>query len=260
MRVPRRRRQLTARRAEGGAEARGARLARRSAAGCARRPAQRAPAPGGRRRHRSRDAGAVRAAVARRHPRRRHHGGGDGERLSDPGALDDVHRGCVRVLRRKGAVRRGRAGPDGTAVRRHPDGDCLRDRAPRAAEHLRPRGAVRVFRVLGAVAAPPGRALLEAKHQVGRARGHGVGGRRGDLYRAHAGRARMVRPDARRSHDADLVRVDARRLADDAASVARDRAEVHRGMTGSGAILTGRGLTRPPCRSPPRRRHRRDEG
>ena len=40
------------------------------------------------------------------------HGGGHGERLADPGAVHDVHRGRVRVLRRAGAVRRGGPGAD----------------------------------------------------------------------------------------------------------------------------------------------------
>ena len=69
-------------------------------------PGRAAPRGGGRRRGAG-HARLVRAAVAGRDPGRRHHGGGDGERLADPGAVDDVHRGRVHVLRRHRAVRRG---------------------------------------------------------------------------------------------------------------------------------------------------------
>ena len=41
---------------------------------------------------------------------RGHHGRGDVQRLADPRAVDDVHRGRVRALRRQAAVRRGGAG------------------------------------------------------------------------------------------------------------------------------------------------------
>jgi MFS family permease len=65
--------------------------------------AERAPSCAPRQRRR-RDPAAgrrLRAAVARGAPRRARDGGGDGERLADPGAVDDVHRGRVRVLRRQ---------------------------------------------------------------------------------------------------------------------------------------------------------------
>ena len=51
--------------------------------------------------------------------------------------LDDVHRGRVRVLRRRRALRGGRAGADRPCLRGAVDARCVRDRATSAAEHLR---------------------------------------------------------------------------------------------------------------------------
>ena len=78
----------------------------------------------------------LRAAVARGDSRRRHHGRRDGERLADSRALDDVHRGCVRVLRSQGALRRSGPGPDRPHIRRAGDRHRLRV-ALRAPRHFR---------------------------------------------------------------------------------------------------------------------------
>ncbi len=58
----------------------------------------------------------------------------------------------------------------------------LRGGAPGAAEHLRPRRAVRVFGIRGAVAAALRGAVLEAEHEVGRAGGRAVDRLRRDLH------------------------------------------------------------------------------
>ena len=126
VRVPRRGGERHARRSADRAEARGAAGAGRGAGVDAGRGARRAAPAGGRRRCGADHARALRAAVAGRDARRRHHGGGDGERLADPRAVDDVHRGRVRVLRRQSAVRRARAGADRPAVRRAADARRLR--------------------------------------------------------------------------------------------------------------------------------------
>ena len=93
----------------------------------------------------------------------------------------------------------------------------------RAAEHLRPRGAVRVFGLRGAVAVAVRGAVLEAEHEVGRAGGRPVdrGGRH--LHRPRARRAGLVRPDAGRADDDHLVRADDRRVARHAAAVCAAR-------------------------------------
>ena len=104
------------------------------------------------------------------------------------------------------AVRRGGAGADRPPLRRRADGRRLRHRAARAAEHLRPRGPVRVLGLRGAVAAAGRGAVLEAQHEVGRARGHAVGRRRRHLHRPRARRPGLVRPDAGGADDDHLVR------------------------------------------------------
>ena len=103
----------------------------------------------------------------------------------------------------------------GPGVRRGADPGGLRDRAARAPEHLRPRGAVRVLRLCRAVAAAVRGAVLEAEHQVGRAGGRGLDRGCRHLHRPRAGRARVARPDARRADDVDLRGLDDRRLARD---------------------------------------------
>ena len=56
-------------------------------------------------------------------------------------------------------------------------------------------------------------AVLEAEHEVGRARGRPVDRVRRHLHRPRARRARLVRPDAGRADDDHLVRADDRRVA-----------------------------------------------
>ncbi len=74
----------------------------------------------------------LRPALARGPARRGHHGRRHGLGLADPRALDDVHGGCLRLLRRQGALRRIRAGADRAHLRHHPDDPRLRRRAARA--------------------------------------------------------------------------------------------------------------------------------
>ena len=59
------------------------------------------------------------------------------------------------------------------------------------------------------------RALLEAKHEMGSACRHVVGGGRGDLHCDDSRRARVVRSDAGRADDAHRSRADDRRVAAD---------------------------------------------
>ncbi len=105
----------------------------------------------------------LRAAVAGVAARRGGDGRGDGERLADPRAVDDVHRGRLRVLSaaRRGSDRRVQV-QTGRAVRRRCSRCRVRHRAARAAVDLRPGDAVRVRRLLGAVAAARRGALLAA--------------------------------------------------------------------------------------------------
>ena len=118
-------------------------------------------------------------------------------------------------------VRRERPGADRPSLRRRADVDRVLHRPACAAGDLRPRGAVRVLRLLRALAAALCGALLEAQHQVGRARRHAVGRLRRHLHLARPRRARLVRPAPRCSDDADLLRADARRLAGHSAADAQ---------------------------------------
>ena len=136
----------------------------------------RSPAPRRVRRRRDAAAGrALRAGVADRAARRLGDGRGDGQRLADPGAVDDVHRGRLHLLRRHRALRAERPGADGAPVRRPAHARRLRPRAAGAAVDLRSRQPVRVRRLLGAVAAAGRGAVLAAQHQVGRAGGRDLG-------------------------------------------------------------------------------------
>ena len=135
-----------------------------------------AAAGGGRRRRDHPDAGALRAALAGGSARRGHHGRGHGQRLADPGPVDDVHGGRLRLLRGEVALRPGGAGADGAAVRGADRARGLFDRAPGAAGHLRHRRAVRLLRLHDAPAAPRGGPLLAGEHEVGRIVGRALDG------------------------------------------------------------------------------------
>ena len=182
VRLPRRRRQPRHRRAGDQGQAGRAGDDRRRRAD-ARRGRARSPAPRRVRRRRDAAAGrALRAGLADRPARRLGDGRGDGQRLADPGAVDDVHRGRVHLLRRHRALRAERPGADGPPVRRPAHARRLRHRAAGAAVDLRSRQPVRLRRLLGAVAAARRGAVLAAQHQVGRAGrrdlGRGSGSRR----------------------------------------------------------------------------------
>ena len=175
VRLPRRRRQPRHRRAGHQGQAGRAGDDRRRRAD-ARRGRARSPAPRRVRRRRDAAAGrALRAGVADRAARRLGDGRGDGQRFADPGAVDDVHRGRLHLLRRHRALRAERPGADGAPVRRPAHARRLRPRAAGAAVDLRSRQPVRLRRLLGAVAAAGRGAVLAAQHQVGRAGGRDLG-------------------------------------------------------------------------------------
>ena len=104
------------------------------------------------------------------------HGGSDGERLADPRAVDDVHRGRVRVLRRQGPLRRSGAGRHGRHLCRDHHSRRLHHRAAAAAVDLRRRDPICVCGLLGADAAARRRAVLAQEHPLGRTRECAVGG------------------------------------------------------------------------------------
>ena len=131
------------------------------------------------------------------HPRRVRHGGGDGERFADPRAVHDVYRRRVRVLWRESPVWPGRPGDHRPHLRRADYARGLCDRDADAAVDLRHRDAVRVRRLLGALAAAGRGDLLEAAARSG-ARWRARSGRRPrwSAWRSSSNRSRRRRPAA----------------------------------------------------------------
>ena len=155
-----------------------------------------------RRRRRRRDPAARRglcAAVAGGAARRGGDGRGDGERLADPRAVDDVHRGRVRVLRRRDALRRRAAGADRPAVRRRAVtvvAYVIALRVPQSIFDLATQYAFAGYSALSPLLVAA--LFWRGSTQVGRARGHrldGGGGARGrGRCRRSCRRRRRARP------------------------------------------------------------------
>ena len=119
-------------------EAPGARPARRT--GCP-HLARRTPGPcgggaGGRCAHPA--AGSLCFGLARRFARCGNHGGRDGQRLTDPGAVDDVRGRHFRLLRGQGTIRRTGSDPDGAGFRHRVNLHRLPDCPSRAGVDLHP--------------------------------------------------------------------------------------------------------------------------